>query len=94
MPSQLLGPRKQRTRQHVIADLSVNHVERHVLLCGFVVERRVHDYGLDLELLTFTKAGEVEEGTILLQLKASDRLRVRPHQSTFAFRIERNDLVW
>jgi hypothetical protein len=25
------GPRKRRTREHVIADLSVNHVQRFVL---------------------------------------------------------------
>jgi hypothetical protein len=29
-------PRKRRTREHVIADLAVNHVERHALLCGFL----------------------------------------------------------
>lgn len=29
--------RKRRTREHVIADLSVNHVERLVLLCGWTV---------------------------------------------------------
>jgi hypothetical protein len=31
--------RKRRTREHVIADLSVNHVERLVLRCGWTVER-------------------------------------------------------
>jgi hypothetical protein len=41
--------RKTRTREHVIADLAVNHVERQVLLCGFTLERIVHDYGLDLK---------------------------------------------
>jgi hypothetical protein len=85
--------RKRRTREHVIADLSVNHVERHALLCGFVAERLTHDYGIDLELLTFDKKGEVEEGKILLQLKASDRLAIGPNQATFPFRIERRDLV-
>jgi hypothetical protein len=85
--------RKRRTREHVIADLSVNHVERHALRCGFVAERLTHDYGIDLEVLTFDKKGEVEEGKILLQLKASDRLTIGPNQGTFAFRIERRDLV-
>jgi hypothetical protein len=86
-------PRKRRTREHIIADLSVNHVERHVLKCGFVVERSVHDYGIDLQVVTFSKTGEVQEGFILVQLKASDHLRIRPDQTTFAFRIERSDLV-
>src|SRR5437764_14899334 len=30
-------PRKCRTREHILADLSVHHVEGHVLLCGWVV---------------------------------------------------------
>ena len=33
---------------HIIADLSVNHVERFVLRCGYTLERTVHDYGVDL----------------------------------------------
>jgi hypothetical protein len=86
-------PRKRRTREHVIADLSVNHVERHALLCGFVVERSARDYGIDLEVYTFTDKGDAEEGVILLQLKASDRLRVKTQQPTFAFRVERRDLA-
>jgi hypothetical protein len=86
-------PRKRRTREHIIADLSVNHVERHALLCGFVAERLMRDYGIDLEVLTFNKQGEIEEGKVLLQLKASDHLRIPPDQATFAFRIERRDLV-
>jgi hypothetical protein len=85
--------RKRRTREHVIADLSVNHVERHALLCGFVVQRSVHDYGIDLEMTTFSKQGEIDEGKVFMQLKASDRLQLRPHQDAFSFRVERSDLV-
>jgi hypothetical protein len=85
--------RKRRTREHVIADLSVNHVERHALLCGFVIEQLAHDYGIDLELITFNKRGEIDEGEILLQLKASDRLKLRPQQGAFRFRVERRDLA-
>ena len=39
--------RKRRTREHVIADLSVNHLERVVLRAGHTVERFRHDYGFD-----------------------------------------------
>jgi hypothetical protein len=70
-------PRKRRTREHIIADLSVNHVERQVLLCGFTCQRIAQDYGIDLEVTTFTRSGYVEEGKILLQLKAAARLRFR-----------------
>ena len=56
--------RKRRTREHVIADLSVNHVERVVLRCGWTVERTRHDYGLDLYLETYNIDGEVENGCV------------------------------
>jgi hypothetical protein len=85
--------RKRRTREHIIADLSVHHVEGHVLRCGWIIERIVHDYGIDLELHTFTRRGEIEPGEILLQVKGTDRLRVRKGAATFPFRIERRDLV-
>ena len=68
--------RKRRTREHVLADLSANHVERHALLCGYSVERRVHDYGIDLTILTYDTDGNVENGQILVQLKATDHLKV------------------
>ena len=84
---------KRRTREHVIADLSVNFVERQALLCGYVVERIIHDYGIDLEMITFNKAGEMEAGKILLQLKATDGLKVHPGQASFPFPIDRADLV-
>jgi hypothetical protein len=44
-------------------------------------------------LRTFTREGEVQEGKVLLQMKATDRLRVRSAATEFPFRIERADLV-
>ncbi len=67
-------PRKRRTRAHVIADLSMNHVERQVLLCGFVVEQRLKDYGYDFVLYTYDQNGEAENGEIFIQIKATDTL--------------------
>ncbi len=72
--------RKRRTREHMIADLSANHVERYALRCGFTVERIVHDYGIDLTLSTYSASGEIENGLVYIQLKATDRLRVRDNQ--------------
>jgi hypothetical protein len=85
--------RKLRTRAHVLADLSANHVERHCLRCGWAVERLRTDYGIDLELLTFNRKGEIDEGKILIQLKASDRLRLPSDARAFGFRLARSDLV-
>lgn len=84
---------KRRTRGHVIADLSVNHVERHALLAGYTVDRFVHDYGIDLILITYDPEGEVEPGPIFLQIKATDSPVVLSDGDAIVCRIERSDLV-
>ncbi len=85
--------RKLRTREHVIADLAVNHVERQALLCGFSVERILHDYGIDLLLFTYTAGGEIESGCIFIQVKGTERLRWSQAQGRASFRVAREDLV-
>lgn len=85
--------RKRRTREHILEDLSIHHVEGHVLRCGWVVERMEHDYGIDLEIITFDRVGQVEAGSVLLQVKATDRSRSRRKTTTVAFRLDRSDLV-
>src|ERR1700752_2836752 len=74
MARQLLGPRKQRTRQHVIADLSVHHVEGFILREGHTAQRLVNDYGYDLVLSTYDAQGYVEPNVVWLQLKAMETL--------------------
>ena len=69
------GPRKQRTRQHVIADLSVHHVEGFVLAEGHTVQQFDRDYGYDLLLTTYDDQGYVESGFLPIQLKAAETLR-------------------
>jgi hypothetical protein len=76
----------------VIADLSVNHVERSVLRCGWTVQRTTHDYGVDLLMETYTAAGEPENGRVLFQLKATDNLKVRAKQQAVAVRLEWRDV--
>jgi hypothetical protein len=85
--------RKRRTREHIIADLSVHHVEGLALKCGYTVQRIVADYGYDLRLDTFNEAGEVESEQILLQLKASDDLRQYElaQEEVFSFPISAKD---
>jgi Domain of unknown function (DUF4365) len=68
--------RKRRTREHVIASLASNFVERVVLECGFTFEVVRHDYGYDLIVFTYDGDGFFEEGHVLFQLKASDSLRL------------------
>jgi hypothetical protein len=70
-----MADRKRRTREHIIADLNVNHVQRLALESGYVVEERTKsDYGYDLLLTTFDAEGYVEHGAVHLQLKATDNL--------------------
>ncbi len=53
----------------------MNYVERKVLECGYSFERTRTDYGIDAEILTFDERGEVESGTIRVQVKATDTLK-------------------
>lgn len=66
--------RPRRTRQHVIASLSHNYVERLILLRGHTASRRTEDYGYDLYVETYDQDGYVENGEIRIQLKATNRL--------------------
>jgi hypothetical protein len=75
MARKIIGPRKQRTRQHVIADQSVNHVERFIIDEGHVAQRVERDYGYDLLLFTFDEEGYAEPGLVRLQLKAAETVK-------------------
>src|SRR5690348_15674465 len=85
--------RKQRTREHVIADLSVNHVERLVFKCGYTVQRATADYGYDLWLETYNETGEIEDDHLRLQVKASDNLRQyeTAQEEVFSFPVSTKD---
>jgi hypothetical protein len=85
--------RKGRTREHVIADLSVNHVERQALLCGYSVERRAHDYGIDLMVYTHDVHGEIEPGELHFQVKATDHLKVVAGGTRVVQRLDRRDVA-
>jgi hypothetical protein len=74
MASQMLGPRKRRTRQHVIADLSVHHVEGFILEEGHTTQRLGSDYGYDLIVRTFDDHGFIEPGAVYFQFKAMETL--------------------
>jgi len=90
-PSNL--PRKKRTREHVLADLGANHVEKVALGCGHAVDRVWHDYGLDLALYTFDPRGYLESGVVWIQVKSSDRPSKRRDGSAVLVRLQRRDLL-
>ncbi len=89
MTRQMRGPRKQRTRQHVIADQSVHHVEGIVLDAGHTVQSVERDYGYDLLLFTYDDNGYLKPGLIFLQVKASESLRA--FGSTYLFDLDIRD---
>lgn len=72
MGAKIFGPRKRRTRQHVIADLSVHHVEGFILDEGQTAQRVYSDYGYDLYCTTYVEEGYVEAGLVCIQVKASE----------------------
>jgi hypothetical protein len=83
--------KKRRTREHVVADLSINHVERQALLAGFAVQRIVRDYGIDLFIATYGTSGEVENGEIRIQLKATDAPQLIRGGQFIAVRVDQRD---
>lgn len=85
--------KKQRTRAHIIADLSVNYVERYALLCGYTIERFATDYGYDVNVYTYNQVGEIENGNIYLQLKATDHVHLFQDGEAISFSITKKDLL-
>ena len=75
MATKIQHPRKRRTRQHVIADQSVNHVERFIIDEGHTAQRFERDYGYDLVVSTYEATGYLEPGATYLQLKAAEHLQ-------------------
>lgn len=76
MARKIFGPRKQRTRQHLIADQSVNHVERFIIDEGHTAQRMDKDYGYDLLLFTYDEQGYVEPDFVAIQLKATESVQI------------------
>ncbi len=87
--------RKQRTRQHVIASMSFHHVAYTVVKCGYTLETPQSDYGYDALLFTYSDSGEVENGNIFLQLKATDRIGKYRKQKSFSYTVYKKDVdMW
>jgi hypothetical protein len=76
MAKQIFALRKRRTREHVIADQSLNYVERFIIDEGHTAQRLNSDYGYDLILSTFDEQGYAEPGLVYFQFKAAESLQV------------------
>lgn len=84
--------RKRRPRAHIIADMAVNYVERHTLSCGFAIERISQDYGIDVNLYTYSASGELENGCVYMQVKATESPKYSKQRDFLSFAIEKSDL--
>jgi Domain of unknown function (DUF4365) len=84
--------RKQRTRQHIIEDLSFNHIEKQILLAGFTMNRNSNDYGIDGYIQTFLPTGEIYKKTIDFQLKSTDYIQYTEKRQALAFDLNIVDL--
>ena len=71
---EVMATRKRRTREHIVEDLSENHLERLVLNSGHLLRRPRRDYGVDVTMFHFSESGELENGEVRFQLKATDNL--------------------
>ncbi len=88
--------RKQRTREHIIEDLGFNHVERQILLAGYILRRNSqNDYGYDGGIHTFNEHGEAENFFMWFQLKSSDNIQLSHKKEALVFDLSRPDLeLW
>ena len=70
------GRPKMRTESHVIAELSVNFLERRVLKRSHqYVRMPAPEYGIDGWMCHFSAEGFPEDGHVFFQLKATSKLR-------------------
>jgi Domain of unknown function (DUF4365) len=90
-----MAARKKRTTEHVIADMSLHYLAYLIAKAGFTFEATRADYGYDGFVITFDADGEVENGLVYVQLKATNKIRVHNASSSVLFGITRKDLdLW
>ena len=81
--------RKRRTRQHVIEEMGVNFLERQVLRRGHQLQRpSLREYGCDATMFHFAKNGEIEDGEVRFQVKATDTLKIVDSGRSVSCRVE------
>lgn len=88
--------KKFRTRQHIIEDLGLNHIERQILLSGNILRRfSENDYGYDAMIDTFNERGEAENLSFKIQLKSTDNIHLSLQKEGFSIDLSKRDLeLW
>ena len=88
--------KKFRTRQHIIEDLGLNHIQRQILLSGNILRRfSENDYGYDGMIDTFNERGEAENLSFKIQLKSTDNIHLSLQKEGFSIDLSKRDLeLW
>ena len=88
--------KKLRTRQHIIEDLGLNHIEKQILLSGNILKRNQdYDYGYDGMINTFDEIGQANNLTFMFQLKSTDFIELSPQKGGFIVDLSKRDLeLW
>lgn len=84
------GRRKRRPREHVIAEMGVNFLERQVLRRGHQLRRVPEpEYGTDAMMLHFSpESREIENGWVEFQVKSTDQLSISDNGQSVACTVE------
>ncbi len=92
MTDRSTGKKKLRPREHVIADLGVNYLQRRVLLRGHAFDTIQPDYGIDSLMYIYNDNREAENGAVNFQVKATDHLNILQDGKTISNRLETSHL--
>ena len=84
---------KLRTRQQIIEDLALNHIERQILLSGNVLKRKGDiEYDYDGAIVTFDEEGQINNLSLMVQLKSTDGIQLSPKKAGFDVDLSKQDL--
>ena len=84
---------KLRTRQQVIQDLALNHIEKQILLSGNVLERNKDDnYDYEGVIDLYNEQGQVSNLAIAVQLKSMDSVQLLSENARFVVDLSKQDL--
>ena len=85
--------KKIRTRQHIIEDLGLNHIEKQILLSGNVLRRKGDiEYDYNGAIVTFDEEGKINNLSLMVQLKSTDQIQLLPKKAGFGVDLSKQDL--
>ena len=84
---------KLRTRQQIVEDLALNHIEKQILLSGNVLKRGGNmNYGYDGAIQTFDEEGRINNLSLMILLTSTDLVQLSPKKVEFVVDLSKQDL--